>query len=143
MLSSVPPRGCKSLCYQLPAMALEGVTLVVSPLIALMEEQLASLPPLLQVRSATLSGSDGGSASNVAQALADLRGNRVKLLFLSPERLCSHSFRRLFCGLSPRPLVRPPVPPAPFLPYPSRSFPSLGNLSPNPHPHPHPPCSLR
>lgn len=65
-------------------MLLEGITIVVSPLVALMEEQLASLPPLLQVRSVVLSGG-GGSARNVAQTLADLRGGP-----LNPVTLLSH-----------------------------------------------------
>jgi len=59
----------------------------------------------LKVRAASLSGSAGGGAGHVATCLADLAAGRLKLLFVSPERLASAPFRRMFCALSPRPEV--------------------------------------
>ncbi|CAN0081354.1 unnamed protein product, partial [Scytosiphon promiscuus] len=82
----------KSLTYQLPALLLPGITVVVSPLVSLMEDQMANLPP--QLPGASLSGSHGG-LREVAGTVRDLRAGRVKVLFLSPEKLCSPSFRRL------------------------------------------------
>ncbi len=81
---AVMPTGAgKSLCYQLPAMLLDGVTLVVSPLIALMKDQVDSLRargiPAAYVNS-TL------SAAEQRQALGDAAAGRIKLLYLAPER---------------------------------------------------------
>ncbi|GMH69678.1 hypothetical protein TrRE_jg209, partial [Triparma retinervis] len=83
--------GGKSLTYALPSLILPGLTIVVSPLISLMEDQIRRLPPCCI--SATLSG----SLTKAEQALVvdDLIGGRVKVLFVSPERLCSAAFKRL------------------------------------------------
>jgi hypothetical protein len=92
----------KSLTYQLPALLLPGITVVVSPLVSLMEDQLTRLPPRLP--GASMSGQHG-SFRGMAKTLRDLRAGRVRVLFLSPERLCSPSFRRLLLQGS----VLPPV----------------------------------
>ncbi|CAN0035225.1 unnamed protein product [Discosporangium mesarthrocarpum] len=82
----------KSLGYQLPALLLPGITVVVSPLVSLMEDQLANLPP--QLPGASLSGRHG-SLRETARTIRDLQTGRIKVLFLSPEKLCSPSFQRL------------------------------------------------
>jgi ATP-dependent DNA helicase RecQ len=86
-----PTGAGKSLCYQLPALMLEGATLVVSPLIALMKDQVESLTR----RGIAAARIDSTLADDeVAQVLEQVRDGTVKLLFLSPERLASRSFRK-------------------------------------------------
>jgi ATP-dependent DNA helicase RecQ len=80
----MPTGGGKSLCYQLPALLREGTALVVSPLIALMQDQVAALTQL-GVRAAFLNSTlDGGAASAVERAL---HGAELDLLYVAPERL--------------------------------------------------------
>lgn len=84
VLGVLPTGGGKSICYQLPALIKEGITLVISPLISLMKDQVDSLVE------------DGISASFINSSLAyddyidsirKIRSGNIKLLYISPERL--------------------------------------------------------
>jgi RecQ family ATP-dependent DNA helicase len=86
----MPTGGGKSLCYQLPALAGDDLTVVVSPLIALMRDQCARLTDLGHPAVMLASGGDG--ASN-RQALDEIRDGRAKVVFAAPERFASGVFR--------------------------------------------------
>ncbi len=80
----MPTGGGKSVCYQVPALARPGVALVVSPLIALMDDQVAALRQLGVSAGALHSEVDPDDASRTSRALAD---GTLDLLYVSPERL--------------------------------------------------------
>src|SRR5688572_15854298 len=80
----MPTGGGKSLCYQVPAIVCDGVGLVVSPLIALMEDQVSALREA-GVAAAFLNSTLRRAEQN--EVIADLRHGRLKLLYLAPERL--------------------------------------------------------
>jgi len=80
----MPTGGGKSLCYQLPALLRAGTALVVSPLIALMQDQVAALKQL-GVRAAFLNSTLDGRAVNACEKA--LRGGELDLLYVAPERL--------------------------------------------------------
>jgi RecQ family ATP-dependent DNA helicase len=84
VLAVMPTGAGKSLCYQLPALVLGGLTVVVSPLVALMRDQVAALR-LNGVAAATIN-SDHSREENV-ETWYDVRAGKVRLLYLSPERL--------------------------------------------------------
>jgi ATP-dependent DNA helicase RecQ len=88
----VPTGGGKSLCYQAPAVVGEGLTVVVSPLISLMKDQVDSLVAC-GVAAAQLNSSQDALEQRVIEK--DLVDGEVKLLFVSPERLAVGSFRDL------------------------------------------------
>jgi len=84
----MPTSGGKSLCYQIPALLRDGVGVVVSPLIALMQDQVAALREL-GLRAAFLNSTlDAGQARDVQRAA---RTGELDLLYLAPERLLSDS----------------------------------------------------
>jgi RecQ family ATP-dependent DNA helicase len=86
----MPTGGGKSLCYQLPALAGDDLTVVVSPLIALMRDQCARLTDLGHPAVMLASGGDGESNR---QALDAVRDGRAAVCFAAPERFASSAFR--------------------------------------------------
>ena len=85
----MPTGGGKSLCYQLPALCRPGVGVVVSPLIALMRNQVAALQQL-GLNAAAMNSSLTGAER--AAVRADLRAGRLDLLYVAPERLMMPDF---------------------------------------------------
>ena len=84
----MPTGGGKSLCYQLPGIASDALTVVVSPLIALMADQYRRL--LLGGHPAAMIAS-GMDAQAAARALEDVRDGRARIVLCSPERFASSS----------------------------------------------------
>ncbi|PFA62099.1 DNA helicase RecQ [Bacillus sp. AFS015802] len=97
----MPTGGGKSLCYQIPALMLDGVTLVISPLISLMKDQVDSL--IHQGIPATYINSTL-STSEVENRMEEISLGEYKLVYIAPERLESFGFVR-FLNTLPIPLV--------------------------------------
>jgi ATP-dependent DNA helicase RecQ len=85
----MPTGGGKSLCYQVPALCLDGLTLVVSPLIALMQDQVAALTQLGVAAAALHSGLERDAQRTVER---DLAAGRLRLLYVAPERVTAPGF---------------------------------------------------
>ena len=88
VLAIMPTGGGKSLCFQLPALARHGVTVVISPLIALMRDQVRALREAGVEAGALTSGNTQEETDEVFEALD---AERLKLLYMAPERLAAGS----------------------------------------------------
>ena len=100
-LGVLPTGGGKTLCYQLPAFMLDGLVLVVSPLISLMQDQV-DRARRLGLSAASLTSQDSREVQDESQLT--LTEGRLDLLFCSPERLEAAKLRRLL-GSSPVSLI--------------------------------------
>ena len=91
-LAIMPTGGGKSLCFQLPALMRDGVTVVISPLIALMRDQVRALREAGVEAGALTSGNTPEETDQVYEALD---AGRLKLLYMAPERLAAGSAMKL------------------------------------------------
>lgn len=93
----LPTGGGKSLCYQAPAMCLEGMAVVVSPLISLMKDQVDALQSNGIPAAFVNSTQSSEERSRVAD---DIRGERIKLLYVSPEKLVQERMIEFLKGVN-------------------------------------------
>jgi len=90
VLALLPTSGGKSICFQVPAMMMEGVCIVISPLIALMKDQVENL---INKEIPAVSLHSGFSKEEVEDVLVDVVDGKYKFLYLSPERLGTNLFK--------------------------------------------------
>lgn len=95
-LALLPTGGGKSICYQVPGLVMEGVCLVISPLIALMEDQIRQLKAN-GIMAVTINASMGKREIDIA--LDNVVYGNIKFLYVSPERLKSELFQARFAKM--------------------------------------------
>ncbi|MFT6259428.1 MAG: ATP-dependent DNA helicase RecQ, partial [Rickettsiales bacterium] len=92
----MPTGSGKSLCYQIPALILDGLSIVVSPLVALMHDQVSALE-VLGIRAKTINSSI--SYAEIDQIKQMVRNQELDLLYVSPERLVMPEFLDLLSNV--------------------------------------------
>lgn len=92
ILAVMPTGAGKSLCYQLPALTLPKATLVISPLIALMKDQVDSLPAAARAQATFVNSTLADE--ELDRRMAGIAGGEYKLIYAAPERLRQRSFLR-------------------------------------------------
>lgn len=97
VLGILPTGGGKSICYQVPALVQSGISLIISPLISLMKDQVDSLRKL-GIPAAYINSSM--SDEDYFATIESLRTGEIKLLYLAPERLSNAYFSDLLAGLA-------------------------------------------
>ncbi len=97
LLMILPTGGGKSLCYQLPSLLMSGVTVVISPLLALMHDQVVALQGN-GISAAMLSSMQ--TLEEAQQIEQQLRANQIKLLYVAPERLMNNYFLTFLLDLN-------------------------------------------
>lgn len=95
-LGIMPTGGGKSLCYQLPAMMLDGITLVISPLISLMKDQVDSLEEM-GIASTFINSTLEDNV--LEERLENIRALKYKIIYVAPERLNNYMFLNLIRNL--------------------------------------------
>ena len=83
----MPTGGGKSLCYQLPALLMEGTAIVISPLIALMKNQVDAIKHISEEDSVAHFINSSLSKANIDQVKADIMAGKTKMLYVAPESL--------------------------------------------------------
>ena len=92
VVTIMPTGGGKSICYQVPALILDGLTIVISPLISLMKDQVDNIKNM-GIKSAYINSTL--SENEIKSILNDVIKNEVKILYVAPERLESTEFLNL------------------------------------------------
>ena len=87
----MPTGAGKSLCYQIPALIKEGTTIVISPLIALMKNQVDNLRGILENEAIAHVLNSSLSSSEVSQVFLDVKNQKTKLLYMAPESFAKQS----------------------------------------------------
>ena len=95
-LCIMPTGAGKSVCYQIPALMMEGITIVVSPLISLMNDQVTALTQS-GIRAAYLNSSL--TSGQYSRVLENIRAGAYKLIYVAPERLTTEGFLRVCRGM--------------------------------------------
>jgi len=98
VLAVLPTGAGKSLCYQIPALMKESFSIVISPLISLMQDQVESINKNKNIAAFINSSLDYSESQKVLQKIAN---NKIKLLYVAPEKLKNTEFVNIIKNLSP------------------------------------------
>lgn len=97
VLAVMPTGGGKSICYQIPAILLDGLTIVISPLISLMKDQVDNIREI-GIKAAYINSSLGNN--EILNIIEETKNNKYKILYIAPERLEAQNFLNLISELN-------------------------------------------